>query len=474
MPQTGWSELVKRRYNQHMSVRTTLAVTKAVTKLARVLGKGSGTALPGLIAQRLQPDLPQILASQLPHGIILVTGTNGKTTTSKLIVEMLEARGEIVLSNRAGSNLRRGIISTLINAASLNGTLKETIGLFEIDEASLRLVTAELLPRAILVLNLFRDQLDRYGELDSLASVIGEGIGKSEAQLYLNADDPLVANLAKYVASPEKVTYFGIEGLPSGGSSALETVSDSDRCPICRSNLKYSRVFYGHIGQYKCPKGDFDRPQPQVAITNAEASTLEKQCFTVSINGKRVKAEVPLPGTYNLYNALAAISLATGLGVSTETIVNTLAKTTAAFGRVEQVKIGSKTLYLLLIKNPAGFTQIVDTFLRGRADLNVMMAINDNAADGRDISWLWDVPIEAIANDKPNVIAAGIRGSDMALRLKYAGIESAVASSFDHALVRLLAATPEGGTSYILPTYTAMLEIRAILAKQTSLQEVWK
>ncbi len=457
-----------------MSIRSTLMITKGVTSLTRLFGKGSGTALPGLIAERLQPDLPSILAKKLPHGVILVTGTNGKTTTSKLIVEILEASGEVVLSNRAGSNLRRGIISTLINAATLNGNIKETIGLFEIDEASLRNVTAELKPRAIVVLNLFRDQLDRYGELDTLAKVIGEGIAASDAELYLNADDPLVASLAKYAKSTKKVHYFGIEGLPSAGSSAIETVSDSDRCPICGSTLKYTRIFYSHIGQYRCPKGDFERPQPEVVITNAEAANLQKQVFTVSIDGKRVKAELPLPGTYNLYNALAATALTSGIGIETETILDTLAITTAAFGRVEQVKIGTKTLYLLLIKNPAGFTQIVETFLRGRADLNVMMAINDKDADGRDVSWLWDVPLEAIASDKPHIIAAGIRGTDMALRLKYAGIESISESSLEGGLGSLLAATPEHGTSYILPTYTAMLEIRELLSKKTNLQEVWR
>jgi UDP-N-acetylmuramyl tripeptide synthase len=457
-----------------MSVRTTLTVTKAATKAARLLGKGSGTALPGLIAQRLQPELPQILASQLPHGIILVTGTNGKTTTTKLILEMLEAHGEVVLSNRAGSNLRRGIISTLINAANMKGEIKATIGLFEVDEASLRLVTQDLKPRAILVLNLFRDQLDRYGELDTLAKVIGEGIADTQADLYLNADDPLVASLANYAKTPDKVAYFGIEGLPASGTSALVTVSDSDRCPLCGSNLKYSRIFYGHIGHYTCSTGDFNRPQPQTAITNAEAATLEKQEFTLSLDGKRTEMTLPLPGTYNLYNALGAAALASGLGLQAATIADSLAHTTAAFGRVEKVKLGTKTLYLLLIKNPAGFTQIVETFLRGNADQNVMMAINDKPADGRDISWLWDVPLEAIAADKPKIITTGIRGADMALRLKYAGIDGVLTASMKRGLQDLIEATPENGVSYILPSYTAMLEIRALLSKMTTLDEVWK
>ena len=457
-----------------MSVRTTLTVTKAATKAARLLGKGSGTALPGLIAQRLQPKLPAILASQLPHGIVLVTGTNGKTTTTKLILEMLEAHGEVVLSNRAGSNLRRGIISTLINAANMKGEIKATIGLFEVDEASLRLVTQELKPRAILVLNLFRDQLDRYGELDTLAKVIGEGIADTEADLYLNADDPLVASLSSYAKSVDKVTFFGIEGLPASGTSALVTVSDSDRCPNCGLSLKYSRIFYGHIGHYTCFTGDFDRPQPQIAITNVAVASLEKQEFTLSIHGKRSDMSLSLPGTYNLYNALGAAALASGLGLGAATIADSLAHTSAAFGRVEKVKVGKKTLYLLLIKNPAGFTQIVETFLRGNVGQNVMLAINDKPADGRDISWLWDVPLEAIAVDNPKIITTGIRGADMALRLKYAGIDGVLTTSMQRGLDDLIEAMPDDGTSYILPTYTAMLEIRELLGKITTLDEVWK
>jgi UDP-N-acetylmuramyl tripeptide synthase len=233
-------------------------------------------------------------------------------------------------------------------------------------------------------------------------------------------------------------------------------------------------VFYGHIGHYDCPTGDFHRPQPDIVITSGEEASLTRQKFTVALNGKRHHAELPLPGTYNLYNALAAIAIANGASVATEKVLDVLRETTAAFGRVEQVKLGSKTMYLLLIKNPAGFTQIVETFLRDQKGAPVLFAINDNPADGRDISWLWDVPLEEISGSRPGAITAGIRGTDMAVRLKYAGIESVPASSLKDAIDKILAATPEGGTGYILPTYTAMLQIRALLAKMTTMDEVWK
>jgi lipid II isoglutaminyl synthase (glutamine-hydrolysing) len=452
----------------------TLLITKAARALSRTLGRGGGHALPGLIAERLDPHLARKLAGGLPHGVILVTGTNGKTTTTKLIRAALEASGERVLVNSTGSNLKRGVTSALIAAADVSGKIDATIGLFEVDEASLRQVAPELMPAHIVVLNLFRDQLDRYGELDTTASLIGQGIAATKARVYLNVDDPLVASLAKYAASPELVSYFGVEGLPASAATAHQTATDSDRCPVCRTRLTFARVFYGHIGHYKCPKGDFARPQPGVAITSVEESDLSGSRFTVAVEGKRSEVMFPLPGTYNLYNALATISLARGLGLEQAMVAETLEKSEAAFGRVEKLELEGRTLYLLLIKNPAGFTQVLETFLVGRPDLRILMAINDLPADGRDVSWLWDVPLEALAVVKPVVLTAGVRGADMALRLKYAGVEAEVCETSEGAIRELVRQTPESGTAYVLPSYTAMLAIRKLLAKQADMQEVWK
>lgn len=454
-----------------MKTPVTLAITKAAARTSKMLGRGGGQALPGLLAERLDPELVGKLARRLPHGVILVTGTNGKTTTTKLIAAMLEAQGERVLTNRTGSNLKRGIASALIHAADLHGRLKETVGLFEVDEANLRLVAPLLKPRHIVVLNLFRDQLDRYGELDTTAALIGEGIAGTGAQVYLNADDPLVASLAKYAARPELVRYFGIEGLPAHAATAHQTATDSDRCPLCHERLVFSRVFYGHIGHYRCPQGHFNRPQPRVAVTSVEQTGLDGTEFTVAVAGKRSALRFPMPGTYNLYNALAALTLADGLGLGVGQVAKTLAETTAAFGRVEKVQVGSRQLVLLLIKNPVGFTQVLETFLIGRTSLPVMMVINDLAADGRDVSWLWDVPLEAMADQQPRLVTAGIRGADMALRLRYAGMSPELADGLEAGVKRLLEMTPEGGTAYVLPSYTAMLEVRRVLSKITRIAE---
>jgi UDP-N-acetylmuramyl tripeptide synthase len=455
-----------------MNVTGSLLVTKAAARLSQLLGRGGGGALPGLLAERLDPHLSGKLASALSGGVIVVTGTNGKTTTTKLIAEFLAGHGVKVVSNSSGSNLKRGITSALIAAADVQGKMPATVGLFEVDEASLRLVVPEVKPTHIVVTNLFRDQLDRYGELDATARLIGEGIAGTDAELYLNADDPLVASLAQYARDPKKVHYFGIEGVPVSATPTHETVSDSDRCPVCHTRLEFSRVFYGHVGHYRCPKGDFMRPTPEVVVTNVEEATREGSRFVLAIQGKRSEFKFPLPGTYNLYNALAALSVGQGFGVELEGMRARLAATTAAFGRVEQIEIKGRTLCLLLIKNPAGFTQVLQTFVIGREAVRALFVINDLAADGRDVSWLWDVPIEALSGHEAVVFTSGIRGSDMAVRLHYAGVEATEAASLAEGIDALIEATPVGETAYLLPTYTAMLEIRKLLAAKTQMQEM--
>jgi UDP-N-acetylmuramyl tripeptide synthase len=455
-----------------MHETVTLAITKSAAAASRILGRGGGHALPGILAERIDPDLTRKLAAKLPNGIILVTGTNGKTTTTKLLAAALEANGERVLTNSTGSNLLRGVTSALIRAADLHGTIDATIGVFEVDEANLRLVAPALQPDHIVVLNLFRDQLDRYGELDTTASMIGQGIAATKAKVYLNADDALVAGLARYAAAPELVSYFGIEDLSLQTPAHHESATDSDRCPLCGERMKFSQVFYSHLGHYECRNGDYSRPRPDVSITHVEGADLEGARFAVAIGGKSSTVRFSLPGTYNLYNALAAISLTAGLGVEQSVTAKTLETTEAAYGRMEKVRLDGRTLYLLLIKNPVGFTQVLDTFLVGRPNLRVLMAVNDLPADSRDVSWLWDVPLEALTRSHPLVITAGTRAADMALRLHYAGTEAEVSTSLDDAITELVQETPPGGGAYILPTYTAMLQIRKLLAKRTRLQDV--
>lgn len=456
-----------------MPVLLTVFIAKTLLKLSRIAGRGGGSALPGLVAERLDPQIGAKLAKRIPHGSVIVTGTNGKTTTSKMLAQVLTDSGERLVANRAGSNLSRGVVSALIEHISVSGRCKDTMGLFEVDEAAMPAVAAMIQPRAIIVLNLFRDQLDRYGELDTTAGLIGRGIAATNAQLYLNADDPLVASLASYANNSEQVSYFGIDDVPTT-KLAHDVTADSNTCPECGRALHYSKTFFGHIGHYKCPKGHIERPTP---ATSADNITLNDRSasFAVTAEGEKHQAKIFLPGLYNIYNALAATAVSQGLGIAVDSAIQSLSRVQAAFGRVEVISIGSKRVYLLLVKNPTGFNQVIHTFLLKNKQQNVLFVINDNFADGRDISWLWDVAFEELTAQDHTIDVSGIRAADMALRLKYADMPVRHSNGdIGKALNQFIDQLPENGTGYIVPTYTAMLSVRKKLGRKVKLSGVWE
>ena len=457
-----------------MPVFITIALAKLILNLSRLLGGGGGSALPGLVAERIDPAIGHKLAGRLRDGSIIVTGTNGKTTTVKMLSQILTDAGENLVVNRAGSNLSRGIVSALIEHVGWGGRFRQNRGLFEVDEAAMATVAAMVQPQAILVLNLFRDQLDRYGELDSTAQLLGKGIAATTAQLYLNADDPLVASLASY-AQPSQVVYFGVDAVPTT-KLTHDVTADSNSCPICGRALTYSRSFFGHIGHYRCPEGHFKRPTPTYTASQLE---LEPQLGRFSLRTKDHDPQpitIHLPGLYNVYNALAAASLSLGIGATAPAnAAQSLEAVEGAFGRVEKLTVKGRNLYLLLVKNPTGFNQIIQTFLLQEKQQNLLICINDNFADGRDVSWLWDVAFEELEPQQHHIAVAGLRASDMALRLKYADMATTdVTPSLKPALNQFIAQLPEGSTGYIIPTYTAMLELRKRLGRMTELQGVWK
>jgi UDP-N-acetylmuramyl tripeptide synthase len=391
-----------------------------------------------------------------------------------MVATILDDQDRSLVINRAGSNLSRGVVSSLIESAKVFGGMKGSHGLFEVDEAAMPAVAQMLQPKAILVLNLFRDQLDRYGELDTTAGLIGGAIGNTEAEVYLNADDPLVASLSKYVQDRKRVHFFGLNDLPSH-KLAHDVTADSVTCPVDGKPLVYTQNFFGHVGHYSCPAGHFDRPNPQVVGEHVELNP-EGASFKINTGTTRSQVvQLKLPGSYNVYNAVAAFALADGLGVAPDDIAQSLAGVAAAFGRVEQLDIDGKRLYLLLIKNPTGFNQIIQTFLLGPQKQKVLMMINDNFADGRDVSWLWDVAFEELQPQNHRIAASGIRASDLALRLKYAdmGVDI-IEPDLSDALEHFLGELKQGETGYIVPTYTAMLETRKLLGKRTKLVEEWK
>jgi len=449
-----------------------LVVGKAAGLLVRRLGRG-GTALPGLVATRLDPDFVATLGRQLPRRV-LVTGTNGKTTTCRMLAAIFEASGITALHNREGSNMVRGFASTLIDHTGARGRLApHDLGLFETDEATMPAAVAALDPGVIAFTNLFRDQLDRYGEVDTVAAIWRESLGAANAgcTLVLNADDPLVAALGRWWPGP--VHYFGVDSpeLAAGEPGP----ADARWCPACGSPLVYEARYVAHVGHWRCDACGERRPVP-ATIAREVVTGLEGSRFRVDGMGDTVS--VAVAGAYNVYNAVAAVAVARVLGIGDEAIGAGLAAVRPAFGRQEVIEYRGRRLRLLLCKNPAGANQVL-AFLasvaHGPRSLAVAVLLNDRFADGRDVSWTWDVVYEQIAPVVDRCWAGGERAEDMALRLKYAGWPAVTAvERIPGALLdAVVAGTGEGEDVFILPTYTAMLDLRAELVRRGATSPYW-
>ncbi len=466
-----------------MPLDTTLiavALGKLAGQLSRRLGAGGGTTLPGTLARRVAPSILRDLSARLPHGALLVSGTNGKTTTSRMVSEILRAHGEQVLHNRAGANLIGGLTTTVISATNWLGQPQATIGLFETDEAALPQAIAEVCPRLVLIHNLFRDQLDRYGEVDTVAAHWRTALATLPASstLVLNADDPAVADLGRDMAA--RVVYYGLEDTRHATGAAAH-IADSQFCRRCGTRYHFSAAFYAHIGHYQCPQCGHQRPQPEVSLARLDLRGTTGSTLGITYPGGAVEIVLPLPGLYNALNALAATAVAYSLAVSPVQTRRAIESFSAAFGRIERVAAGTggPTMLIALIKNPVGASETVRMLVEqapGGRDLHVLIAINDRFADGTDVSWLWDADFEALA-DAAHITVSGTRAADMAVRLKYAGLNPERMTTIDDlpaALDTALARLPAGATLYLLPTYTAMLDLREDLAKRGWVRQFWE
>jgi UDP-N-acetylmuramyl tripeptide synthase len=466
-----------QRNGATLDLRLTSAV--AIGKLAglasRHLGLGGGTALPGALAGRFDSGSLAKLTRDLPRGTILVTGTNGKTTTSRLLAAMLQTAGWRLIHNRAGANLTSGLTTALIERCDLAGRSVADSALFEVDEAVLPRVQATTRPRVIVLTNLFRDQLDRYGEVDHVAGIWRKALADvtPDATVVLNADDPSLAALGRRLRS--RVLYYGIDA-PSAGSR-LDHFADVRDCPLCGQPLDYQVVRYAHVGTYHCPAGDFERPPVDVVA---------RTCVPRGVEGTDVEVVGPfgtrdwcfkLPGLYNVYNLLAAVAAAAALEVPAAAIDAAIANFTAAFGRLERIQVGDKTLFIALIKNPVGFTEVLRTIFAEPGERDLAILINDNLADGTDVSWLWDAEVEVLSGRCRTVVVGGTRGADMAVRLKYAGLAGEriqVADQVEAAIDVGLAQVAAGGTLFVLPTYTAMLALRTLAGRRGYAGYFWE
>ena len=450
-----------------------LALSRAIGAASRRSGRGGGTTLPGRVLLRLEPEAIARLGAGLDRGTTIVSATNGKTTTAGMIAGILAADGRHPVHNRAGSNMTWGVATALLEQDGHEG-------LFEVDEAWLPRVTEQLDPSLIVLGNLFRDQLDRYGEMEALADEWAKTVAAraGRTRLVLNADDPLIADLGRDPEGTRRdgVLYFGVED-PSQALPELQHAFDAKHCRRCGHPYTYERAFVGHLGHYSCPNCGAERPAPEVAATEIELRGMDGSRSRVWTPEGEIELDLPLPGLYNVYNALAAIAAGLRLGVAPERIASALGDMRAAFGRVETIPVEGKQVSILLIKNPAGANEVLRT-LRLESEggeIDLWIALNDRIADGRDVSWVWDADFELLAGGVRRVVCAGTRAPEMALRLKYAGWDEdriEVVPEIDASLDAAVRGAE--GRLFALPTYTALLELRKLLADRGLAEEFWR
>jgi UDP-N-acetylmuramyl tripeptide synthase len=445
-----------------------VAIARAAGRLSRLAGAGGGTTMPGKLLWKLDPSAVDRLAARLPLGSVVLSATNGKTTTAAMVARILGARVRLA-HNSSGANLVSGVASTLLDAQGAQ------LGLFEVDEAALSEVMARVRPRAVCLGNLFRDQLDRYGELEHVAERWRQAVHSlpADAALSVNGDDPQLGDMAH---QREGTTVFGVDD-PSVARPFLQHAADSKYCVHCGTPYAYATAYVGHLGDYRCPSCGHGRPSLDVAAREIELRGLESVTFRLVTPEGDQPVTLRVPGLYNVYNALAASALARSVGASPAEIVSGLESFSAAFGRFERIAVGDRRLLMLLIKNPAGANEAVRTIVEGGAPSLAVIALNDAIADGRDVSWIWDVDFEPLIAGLDRVIVTGERAAELALRFKYGGLDASaidVVPPLEQALDRGLELTPSGAELVVLPTYTAMLALRKIVSGRGFVRPYWE
>lgn len=423
-----------------LRLRIAIAVARLVSRITRMFGRG-GTALPGLVALRLDPGLIAKAVARFPEGVVAVTGTNGKTTTARMIGAMLSGSGRTVVANRTGSNLARGIAAALVDSWRRSSPGGD-IAVFEIDEAAVRHLGEALRPKVLVVTNLARDQLDRYGELATTASHVAVAVAAAEVTV-LGADDPIVAGLA--AGANGEVAWFGAV------AELRETLPDD-------------QALYGD---------DAETGVRVDALVRRVEARGDGTLVALTVDGIAVEVMLQVPGVYNAYNAAAALLVVSRLGLDPAAAAAYLAAMPPAFGRGQVVEYRGRRVKVLLVKNPASLNQAIRLLTADPVPRAVLLAINDLHADGRDVSWLWDAAVEALAATPHRYVAGGTRAADMALRLKYAGISASADSDLERSLQSVVEASQPGDLVYLVPTYTAMLGYLDLLRPGLSRQEVW-
>ena len=456
-----------------MSIRAFFAILlcKLLRRVSRILHRG-GTAMPGRWALRLCPGLLAVLAKDVK--VVAVTGTNGKTTSARMLEQAFAEQGLRFFSNRSGANLLSGVTTEFVAHSSLSGKCREKYAVIECDEAAAVKVFPQLRPRVVVVTNLFRDQLDRYGEVTHTLENIREAVrAVPEAVLCLNADCSLTASLADDL--PNRAVFFGIDkgAAPAGEKTEL---SDASHCIRCKTEYEYDYISYGHLGGFRCPKCGYRRREPDYAVTDIPVLGAAGSSIVLKVKGRRYLAEVNLPALYNVYNAAGAVAAATEMGVPTETAVAALADFKCGFGRMEDFALGRSGTKMMLVKNPAGCNQVLQFLQTIPERFVLVICLNDRGADGTDVSWIYDAAFEKLADMSEKlerVIVSGDRAADMAVRLQLAGLPAeAIELERDYEKLVQTLETVERPV-YIIPTYTAMLELRETVIRHCGGEDFW-
>ena len=457
-----------------MNLRAILAILlcKALRLVSRLLHRG-GTAMPGRWALKLCPNLLELLAKDVKS--VAITGTNGKTTSARMIEQAFSEKGLNYFANRSGANLISGITTEFVMNATLTGKPLKEYAVIECDEAAARKVFSQLKPRVVVVTNLFRDQLDRYGEVTHTLENIRVAMqGAPEAVLCLNADCSLTASLADDL--PNKVVYFGINQ-GAAPSRPKPEISDATHCIRCKTEYEYDYISYGHLGGFRCPKCGYRRHKADFAVTDITEQRADGSTVVMDIRGEKRIVKVNLPAMYNIYNAIGAVTAVVEMGLGADAAVDALADFKCGFGRMEQFKLGKAGTRMMLVKNPAGCNQVIEFLENIKEKFILVVCLNDRGADGTDISWIWDADFEglrSLGSRLDQVVVSGDRASDMRVRIKYAGIPDGrirVQRDYEE-LVKWI--EKQDMPVFLMPTYTAMLELRQVVIRHCGGADFWE
>lgn len=453
-----------------------LSAGKLAGKTGRLLKIGGGTSMPGVIARRIDPKVLRKVIGGSRARKIVVCGSNGKTTTCRMLAAIGNASHLRLTQNRSGSNLLPGVTAVAVNGANLFGNLSADLLVFEIDEATIRHAVPEIEPDVVIVNNIFRDQLDRYGELYSVAAALETMIVNlpPEATVVLNGDDPLVANFAPDARA--RRLYFGMR-TDDVGTQVPEHAADTIRCVRCQHDLVYTKAYISHLGDYRCPQCGYARPPLDIAVTHVALDPLGPSTVTLETPIGIGEFALSLQGLHNVYNAAGAVSGALALDLDPAVFGEAFASLRPAFGRLEDIQAGDKHIVLAFVKNPISYNTTLRTILQRPGKKHVLSVHSNAETDGEDFAWLWDIDLEELTPQLASLVTSGTKAEELAMRFKYAGVpEDMINIVIERpaALDAALANIAPGETLYIMSGYTPLHELRRVMQQRGWVPPFWE